>query len=81
MTNVEPNCMKINANHIPNQEEIEPGMILLNDFKGNVTMDNKSTLLQGTYIIIFQPLPALVQPWESVDSISRNDEKVANRIH
>lgn len=54
LTNVKSNCTKINANHITNNEELEPGMLLLNDFNGNITVKKEITTLQGTFIIIFK---------------------------
>lgn len=54
LTNVKPNCTKINADHIADNEELEPGMLLLNDFEGNVTIGGETTRLQGTFIIMFR---------------------------
>lgn len=46
-------CTTINNQHIPPVEELAPGLILLNQFKGIITIDNETTTLQGTFLIRF----------------------------
>lgn len=48
-----PNCTKINNQHIPNVEEISPGILFLNEFKGNINFENETTTLSGTFLIHF----------------------------
>jgi len=44
----------INNKHIPDFEEILPGTILLNDFNGPVSLDEKLLQLQGFFIIQYR---------------------------
>lgn len=49
----EPNCTRINAEHIKSYEVLEPGVIFLNDFKDKISTDNKEMQMQGTFIVKF----------------------------
>ncbi|KAH8307798.1 hypothetical protein KR044_004435, partial [Drosophila immigrans] len=47
----QPSCLQVNSQHIPEHEEILPGIILLNDFDGTINIDQEQLRLQGTYLI------------------------------
>lgn len=46
-------CNTINNQHIPPVEELAPGLIFLNQFKGVITINDETTALQGTFVIRF----------------------------
>lgn len=46
-------CININNQHIPTVEELAPGLLFLNQFKGTVTINNETTIIQGTFLIRF----------------------------
>lgn len=46
-------CKEINNQHIPVVEEIAPGIVLLNQFRDNIYIDERKILLNGTYLIQF----------------------------
>lgn len=50
----EPVCKRVNNQHIPDVEEILPGTLLLNDFSGLVSLDEKLLKLQGSFIIQYR---------------------------
>lgn len=45
------NCTIINNEHIPEIEEVTPGILLLNQFNGPVLINNETVMLKGTFII------------------------------
>lgn len=47
------NCTITNNDHVENIEEIQTGLILLNDFKGKVNIGNNTRSLNGSYLIKF----------------------------
>lgn len=47
-------CHMINSHHIPREELITPGMLFLNDFQGNLTIDGNERTMNGTYIVNFR---------------------------
>ena len=51
MNSKPPHCTQINADHIPNVEEIHPDILLLNDFNGKIIIDDQPLELQGTFVI------------------------------
>uniref|UniRef100_A0A0K8V7Z2 Uncharacterized protein n=1 Tax=Bactrocera latifrons TaxID=174628 RepID=A0A0K8V7Z2_BACLA len=48
-----PNCMEVDNQHIPTIEEMGPGKILLNKYNGEISINNESTFLNGTLIILY----------------------------
>lgn len=46
-------CNKISNQHIPTIEQIAPDMILVNDFKGTLNIDQTNRELNGTFVIKF----------------------------
>lgn len=44
-------CTSINNQHIPSVEQLSPGLIFLNQYKGPVLIDNETVTLEGTFII------------------------------
>lgn len=46
-----PNCTRTNADHINDFEEIQPGILFLNDYNGTVLIDDQPLQLTGTFII------------------------------
>lgn len=46
-----PKCTKVNNQHIPSAEEITPGILFLNNFDGEIYIDNETTILNGTFLI------------------------------
>lgn len=44
-------CTTINNQHIASAEEILPGILLLNQFQGVITTENKEINLQGSFLI------------------------------
>lgn len=46
-------CTTTNAQHIPTIEEIQSGVLLLNQFNGNITINNLDHDLNGTYLLKF----------------------------
>lgn len=46
-------CNTTNNQHIPTIEEISEGVVLLNQFSGNVTLEDETHTLNGTYLIKF----------------------------
>lgn len=53
LTSNNSTCKVNNHQHIPTIEEIDEGIILLNQFNGSITIDNKQQILIGTYLIKF----------------------------
>lgn len=53
LTSQTPLCTEINNQHIPDAEEISPGLILLNQFTGPIEIDENPLMLNGTFIIRF----------------------------
>lgn len=47
------NCSVIDNRHIPTVEEISPGTILLNQFRGTVNINGEPQNLTGTYVLQF----------------------------
>ena len=47
-------CHMINSHHVPREELIAPGMLFLNDFQGNITVDDNARTLNGTYVVNFK---------------------------
>ncbi|KAH8418174.1 hypothetical protein KR222_007130, partial [Zaprionus bogoriensis] len=47
----QPNCLRINSQHIPEHEEILPGIILLNVFDGTINIDQEQLHLHGSYLV------------------------------
>jgi len=50
----EPECKMVNNQHLPDFEEIRPGTMLLNDFNGPLSLDEKLLQLHGTFIIQYR---------------------------
>ncbi|XP_049306256.1 uncharacterized protein LOC125776744 [Bactrocera dorsalis] len=48
-----PNCTEVNNQHIPTIEEMEPGIIFLNKYNGEISINNEPTFLSGTFIILY----------------------------
>jgi len=46
-------CVTINNHHIPTSEEIEPGIIYLNQYNNTIVFGNTSRRLEGTFLIKF----------------------------
>lgn len=46
-------CSTTNNQHIPVTEELEPGIILLNQFDGNIEIDQSKRRINGTFLIKF----------------------------
>lgn len=44
-------CIVTNTEHIKKIEEISNGLILLNDFKGNISIENNIRYLNGSYLL------------------------------
>lgn len=44
-------CPIINNEHVPDVDEIAPGILLLNQFSGPVLINNDTVMLKGTFII------------------------------
>lgn len=53
LSSLNSTCNKINGQHIPTLDNIAPGILLLNDFSGQINIDNISQNLSGTYLIKF----------------------------
>lgn len=53
VTNSPHNCSIVNADHINNLEEIEPGLILINNIKENIVINGNEKNVTGTYLIRF----------------------------
>lgn len=53
IANASHNCTISNSEHVKEIEEIDTGMLLLNNYYGNVTIDNVHRNLSGTYLIKF----------------------------
>lgn len=51
--NIPHNCSITNAEHIKQVEEVESGLILLNDFTGNIFVNESEQKLNGSYLIRF----------------------------
>uniref|UniRef100_W8ARF0 Retrovirus-related Env polyprotein from transposon gypsy n=2 Tax=Ceratitis capitata TaxID=7213 RepID=W8ARF0_CERCA len=47
-------CHMVNSHHIPRHELITPGIIFLNDYHGNIVMNDNIRIMNGTYIINFR---------------------------
>lgn len=47
-------CNVTNSHHIPTIDVITEGIILLNQFKGTISVNNEQRTMQGTYLITFQ---------------------------
>lgn len=47
-------CHFINCHHIPRDELIAPGILFLNNYQGNITIDDDMRVMNGTYIINFK---------------------------
>lgn len=45
------NCIRTNADHISDTEEIYHGILLLNNFNGTIEIDGQPFALTGTFII------------------------------
>lgn len=46
-------CKRSNHQHIPDVEEITEGLLLLNQFNGNISVSNKLQNLNGTFLVKF----------------------------
>lgn len=53
-------CNVTNSHHIPPIEEIDVGIILLNNFEGPIEFDNTSRDLQGTFFIKFKNTTVII---------------------
>lgn len=53
MVNAYHNCSVTNSEHIREVEEIDTGILLLNNYKGNITTGNTVRNLSGTYLVKF----------------------------
>lgn len=54
LNSLPPTCTVMNNQHVPEIEEILPGAIFLNQFKGNVTINNETVELNGAFLIRYQ---------------------------
>lgn len=48
------NCTKTNNDHVPTIEEIESDLLLLNQYNGNVTINDEKLKVNGTFLIRHQ---------------------------
>lgn len=51
-----PACMKINNRHLPNVEEISPGILFLNQFNNTISVNNDKLKLFGSFVIKYHNL-------------------------
>lgn len=49
-----PSCQLINNQHIPEIEEITPGLLFLNQYNGSITINDEIMTLEGTFLIRYQ---------------------------
>lgn len=47
-------CTLVNNQHIPSVENISPGIILLNQYKGTIEIDSQKITLEGSYAVQFR---------------------------
>lgn len=55
------NCTTTNNQHMQSVDEFAPGLILLNQFRGDITIDNETTTLEDTFLIKFHNLSISIE--------------------
>lgn len=84
-------CTISNSHHIPPIEQIQPGMILLNEFKGTINTGTTDRMITGTYLIKFHNLTIRINnetyssleasPLETVPAIMQPTPMEKDRIN
>ena len=54
LRNFNTSCHMINGNQIPREELIASGILFLNEFQVNITVDNNMRIMNGTDIVNFK---------------------------